>query len=95
MGGNANQPVNGVDRTLPYQSTRHVPKHNRIGAIVSMVSGVVSTCLAVAFTFAAGAAWIEGGHDAVAVATSFFALLFLFCACMLFRQANEQWGWVG
>ena len=95
MGGNANQPADGVDRTLPYQSIRHVPKHNRIGAIVSMATGVVSACLAAAFGFAAGAAWFEGGYDAVAAAAAFFALCFLFCACMLFRQANEQWGWVG
>ena len=95
MGGDLNQPADGSDRTLGYQSTRHVPRHNRIRAVVSAFTGVVATCLGAALGFAAGAGLFEGSNVVVAVVCAFLALCFLLCAWVLFRQANEQWGWVG
>lgn len=95
MGGDPNQPVDGPDRTLGYQSTRHVPRHHRIKAAVTAFTGVVSTCLSAGLGFAGGAAFLEDSNVIVAAVCGILALCFLASAWILFRQANEQWGWVG
>ena len=95
MAGRSDQPTEGPDSTLNYQSIRHVPKHDRPRAVMSAVTGFASACLAAVFGFGACASLLAGSHGVVGFISAALCVCFLTCAWILFRQANLQWGWVG
>ena len=95
MAGRSDQPTEGPDSTLNYQSVRHVPKHDRPRAVMSAVTGVASACLAAVFGFGAGASLLADSPGTVGLVSSALCICLGICAWILFRQANDFWGWVG
>ncbi|MGB7161018.1 MAG: hypothetical protein WBD40_23355 [Tepidisphaeraceae bacterium] len=79
--------------TLPYQPAHHAPR-NRVRAVVTGFTGIVSLCIGGGLGVLAVGSALTRNFGIAAAVSAFFSVCFLLCAVVLFRQANELWGWV-